>query len=801
MLLTQFKIAWRNLTANKGYALINILGLAIGICVAMLIALWVYDELEHNKNFENYPRIAQIYQSQNNTNSKDTGKSIPRPLENELRTNYNTHFKYLVMSSWLNSVILNYNNKSISFLGYYMQPDAPEMFSLQMEAGSRGGLKDIHSILLSASTAKKLFGTADPIGQTVKFDLQNDLKVTGVYKDLPYNSYFYDTNFIVPWELMLSEREWVRKSEKIWDNNSFQLFIQIADNTSYQTVENAIRWVKKEATNNNYDLDAELHVVPMQDWKLRNNFENGKQVGGRIEYVILFGSIGIIVLLLACINFMNLATARSEKRAKEVGVKKTIGAARFHLIQQFYSESFVVVFLAFCIALLLLQLSINGFNSLSNKLIELPWLNVNAWTVAVVILIITALVSGSYPAIYLSQFKPVNVLKRTFINSKFSGLSRKILVIFQFVLSIVLVIVTVVINRQMEYVKNGTKGYDMNNLIELNGWQKPFYGKYKIVKEALLKSGAATAVSASSSPVTDIQSNRSFFDWEGKPEGFMDDFAWVSVTEDYANTLKMKLIKGTDFFKNKNSDSTKYILINETAQHYMGLKEPIGKIVKNTYNQEEEADPPMEIVGVVADIVMGDQNIPPKQTFFSLENEDVGYYQVRLNPENAIQKNISIIAEEWNKLAPNVPFDYNFVDADYAKKFEEDERMIGLVGIFTLLAIFISCLGLFGLTSFVAEQRTKEIGIRKSIGASVFQIWQIVSKDFLVLVLVASFIAIPLAHILIQHWLSNFKIRISVTHWYFLTGIGMAVLLSMLTVSYHAIKAANANPINSLKTE
>ncbi len=798
MLLTQFKIAWRNLINNKGYTMMNILGLAIGMSVAMLIALWVDDEFDYNKNFKNYDKIAQIYQSQGNSLGRGTGEAIPRPIEKELRTNYNQYFKYLTMCSWSNEIILNHDDKNMYFEGFYIQPDAPDMFSLDMIAGTRNGLKDLHSILISSSVAEKLFGGINPIGKIIKFDLENELKVTGVYKDFPYKSNFKKIDYLVPWDLYIAKNEWVRNSEDVWDNNSFQLFVQIADNTTYEAVEDAIRWVKKTATNDEHSFNPELHVHPMRKWKLHDNFEDGKQVGGRIEYLILFASIGFIVLLLACINFMNLATARSEKRAKEVGVKKTIGAERYHLISQFYAESFVVVCVAFVIAILLVQLSLDGFNTLSNKKMELPWFDLTSWGIAMIILIFTTLISGSYPAIYLSRFKPITVLKGTFINSKFSGLPRKVLVVFQFVLSIALIIVTVVINRQMDFVKSRSKGYDMNALIELNGWQKPFYGKYKLIKESLMNSGAVTEVSASSSPVTDIQSNRSFFVWEGKPEGFQDDFAWVNVSEDYVDALKMNIIEGKDFPKNKDSDSIHYVLINKTAQKYMGLEKPIGKLVRNSYDKDQ---PPMEIVGVVEDIVMGDQNIPPKQTIFHLDKDNIGFYQLRLNPVNSIKQNLALIDSQWKKLGPDVPFEYNFVDNDYAKKFDEDERMINLVGIFTLIAIFISCLGLFGLTSFIAEQRTKEIGIRKSIGASVFQIWQILSKNFLWLVVLSSLIAIPIAYSLIVHWLSYFKIRVPIRSWYFLIGISSAFVLAILTVSYHAIKAATANPIKSLKTE
>ncbi len=799
MFTTQLKIAWRNIIGNKGYSLMNILGLALGMGVAMLIALWVYDEFDYNANFKNYNRLAQIYQSQSFSAERATGPPIPIPLEKVLREKYGEYFEYISMSSWTDESILKYEENSIKVDGNAVQPEASKMFSLEIVAGTLNGLEDVKSIMISASTAKKLFGDKDPIGENIYFGFNDDLKVTGVYKDFSYNSSLNDVDYFITWDYYVSKELWVKNSETEWGNNSFQLFVQIADNAKFETVEEAIKWAKKDNTDYGV-INPELHVLPMQDWKLRSNFENGKQVGGRIEYVFLFGSIGIVVLLLACINFMNVATARSEKRAKEVGVKKTLGANRKHLIKQFYYESFIITSVAFILAIIIVYLFLAPFNELSDKQIEFPWTSGIAWGIALVILCFTALLSGSYPALYLSKFNPIQILKGTFVKNKFSGGLRKALVVFQFVLSISLIIITIIINRQMDFVKNQSHGYDMDALIEIYAWYTPFKGKYELIKEKLLKSGAVTAVSASSSPVTDIYSNQSSFVWEGKPDGFIDDFAWVTISHDYINTLKMKVVEGRNFSKDFASDSNG-VLINKAALKYMGLKDPVGKLITNNDFEENSL---LKIIGVVDNMVMGSPYTPVKQTLFSINknNEDgMGCYQLRLNPKHSLESNLEQIEKIWNDMAPNFPFDYDFVDQNYAEKFKENERLVGLIGIFTSLAIFISCLGLFGLTSFIAEQRTKEIGIRKSIGASVFKIWQILSKDFLLLVLVASLLSIPLAFMLGTHWLSYFKMRILINHWYFIIGILTAFMLAILTVSYHAVKAATANPIKSLKTE
>ncbi|WP_010521009.1 ABC transporter permease [Aquimarina agarivorans] len=800
MIVTHLKIAWRNLTINKGYAIMNILGLALGMAVTILIALWLHDELNYNKNFENYDSIAQIYQSQTFGDGIQTGPAIPLPLEKVLREKYNGLFKHLVLSSWNDESVLKFGEQSIKADGNSMQSDAPKMLSLNIISGELNGLKDIHSIMLSETLAKKLFGDVNPIGKTIRFDYNADLKVTGVYQDLPFESSFYDLEWIATWDYYVSRFEWVKNSLDKWDNNSWQLFMQVADNTNFDSVDEAIRFVKKNHSKLG-SINPTLHVYPMFKWNLYDNFENGKQIGGRIEYVYLFAGIGIIVLLLACINYMNIATARSEKRAKEVGVKKTLGAQKYDLVYQFYSESFLLTLFAFIIAIFMVLLVLNGFNELSNKQIHIPWSNLTYWGAASLIFGITVLISGSYPALYLSKFNPVQVLKGTFIKSNYSGVFRKSLVIFQFVLSIALIIITVILSKQMHFLKNQSKGYNMDALIEIYAWFDPFIGKYESIREQLLQSKTVTNVSASSSPVNSIYSNQSSFEWKGKPDNFVDDFAWVNITYDYIPTLKMNIVEGRNFSRDFVSDSNA-IIINKAAQKYMGLTAPVGQVVKNG---EDTNYSNFTIIGVVDDIAMGNPYSPVKQTFFSIKetlaDDGVGYYQLKLNPENSLANNMVDIKKIWKDFDPDFPFDYNFVNDLYAEKFEEEDQMISLVAIFTSLAIFISCLGLFGLTSFVAEQRTKEIGIRKSIGASVFQIWKLVSKDFLVLVLIASVIAIPLAYILIQHWLSYFELRIPITEGYFILGIGAAFLLAIVTVSYHAIKAASTNPIKSLKTE
>ncbi len=799
MFLTHLKIAWRNIINDKGYSFMNILGLTIGLCVAILIGLFVRNELSYDKNFTNYDSIGQVYQTQTTSDDKVTWSAVPRPLEKELRTNYGSYFKYIVMASWRNKSYLKYEENTVFESGISLQNEAPEMFDFEILAGVKRGLDDVNSIMLSETLAKKLFGKAElAIGKVITYDLRHELNVTGVYKNFPKNSSFYDTHQITSWELHVISQEWIKNAEDSWHNNSFQMFFQIVDGVDFKEAEEIVKYAKKIAINNEFGYDPVLHLVPMKDWHLRRDFENGVQTGGNIEEVILFATIGIIVLVLACINFMNLATARSGKRAKEVGVKKTIGAYRSSLVKQFYAESFVVVGISLVLALVLVNIFLDSFNSFADREIIFPWTNLKFWLWMILLLIVSGLFSGSYPALYLSRFSPISVIKGTFVKSKYSGLTRKLLVIFQFVLSVALIIGTIIIKQQMNYVKSRTHGYNMDALIEFAAWAKPFHGKYDFMREQFMSTGAITNMSASNSPITEVQSNQSFFDWEGRPDGFKDDFAFINISMDYVATTQMKILEGRDLSRVFASDSAA-VLINKTAQKYMGLKNPIGKKIKRTL---EEPEPDLTIIGVLDDVVMGNPFGNTEQTLFVFDRSGNGaFYQMRLNSENTVKENLKILKTKWEELIPEIPFGFQFVDENYAEAFEDEETMSALVSIFTAIAIFISCLGLFGLTSFIAEQRTKEIGIRKSIGASVVQIWSLLSKEFIFLVGLSGFISLPLAYYLMSYWLENFTYRISLSVWLFVLGILTALILSLITVSFHAIKAAKANPVKSLKTE
>ncbi|WP_111307286.1 ABC transporter permease [Confluentibacter sediminis] len=800
MIKNYFKIAWRNLWKHKVYSFINIFGLSIGMAVAVMIGLWVHDELSFNDYFSNKKGIAQVYQSLTYNGENLTYNALPRPLEMELRNKYNDNFKHIVMSSWNTAGYLEYKDIKISSSGSFIQEGAIDMLNLKIVKGVRNGLAELNSIMLSASTAKAIFGDTDPIGKTIKLNSEHDMQVTAVYEDIPKNNSFHDLNYMTPWKLYVNSAEWIKNAADQWGNGSFQMFVQIADNTTMEQVDKTIRLAKMNAAPDDQKAyNPKILLLPMNDWYLRSNFENGVQSGGRIEYVWLFGIVGVFVLLLACINFMNLSTARSEKRAKEVGIRKSIGSNRSQLIRQFLGESLFTVSVAYIAALILVMISLKGFNTLASKEIILPWTNSQFWMLSLGFILFTSLLSGSYPALYLSSFNPVKVLKGTFKAGKLAALPRKVLVVTQFTVSIILIIGTILVMKQIQYTKNRPVGYNKEGLIQIPTNSPDFYGKTDFMRNEFITSGAVVNMATSSSPLTDVWSNNGGYTWEGKPIGFQDDFAFIMVSPEYAKTLGLAFVEGRDFSIKFPTDSSAVIL-NKTAVEYMGLKNPIGKLMRDS--NEDDPDPPLKIIGVVEDMVMQSPYEPSKQTLYVIDKYQASsYYNLRMNPDRSVSTNLETIEKVFKKNFPGLPFEYEFIDAQYAQKFASEERVASLASVFTALAILISCLGLFGLASFVAEQRTKEIGVRKVLGASILNLWKLLSKDFLVLVVISIAIASPLAYYFMNQWIQKFTYRTDISWWIFLLAGAGAISITIITISFQSIKAATANPIKSLRTE
>jgi len=797
MLKNYFKIAFRNLLKNKGYSFINISGLAIGMAATMLIGLWIYDELNYDSHFKEKATIAQVYQHESSNNITGTGPAIPRALEFAMREEFADNFEHLIMSSWNFTRYVRYDDKNINIPGFYMQEGAVELLDLNILQGDKESLKGANSILLSKETAEALFGSENPIGKMVKINNVNPAKVTAVYEDLPENNSFSGLKYLMPWKFYVATENWVRNAKDSWGNNSFQMFAKINDNTTMEAVSAKILDIKKRNSPEEAEFNPEIFLFPMKDWYLRGDWENGVQTGGRIENVWLFGIIGVFILLLACINFINLSTARSEKRATEVGIRKSIGSQRGQLIFQFLTESFLIVLLAFIVAIGVVLISLGGFNTLASKTIEFPWANFGFWLVSVLFIVFTAILAGSYPALYLSSFNPVSVLKGTFKAGRYSSLPRKVLVVAQFTISVALIIGTLVVMDQIQFSKDRPTGYDKNGLVQIPVMSFEFLGKHDFMRDQFVKSGGATHMTAMSSPTTEVWSNRGGFNWDGKPDGFQEDFAYTSVGYDFVETLGLKIIEGRGFSREFATDSNAVIL-NKTAVKYMQIQDPVGKLIRHN-NPEAQ---PLKIIGVIDDMIVQSPYSPVKQAIYEFDKWDnISYYNLRLNPQNSVSENLELIENTFKANFPNVPFAYQFIDEEYGKKFRSEERVASLARVFTVLAIFISCLGLFGLASFVAEQRTKEIGVRKVLGASISQLWLLLSKDFITLVVIALVIASPLAYYLMSGWLQKFPYRTALGWDIFVIACVGALIITLITVSFQAVKAATANPVKSLRTE
>ncbi|MFT3678999.1 MAG: ABC transporter permease [Ferruginibacter sp.] len=793
MFKNYFTIAWRNLVKNKVYSIINVGGLAVGMAVATLIGMWIFDELSYDKYHKNYDRIARVMQHQNYNGQVETQIANPAQMAEEMRRVHGSDFKYVLQSSWNFDHTLTYGDKMFLKPGSYFEPQVADMLSLKMLHGTRDGLKDMNSILLSESVAKAYFGDENPVGKFLKVDNKAVVKVTGVYEDLPDNTSFKDLSFILPWELYLSQNDWIKKMENPWGSNFTQTYAQVADNADMEKVSAKIRDVKINKVHGEekrYKPAVFLH--PMRKWHLYSDFKNGINTGGAIDTVWMFGIIGIFVLLLACINFMNLSTARSEKRAKEVGIRKAVGSLRHQLIGQFFSEAILISFIAFVFSLALVILILPFFNTVANKKMEMLWANPLFWLAAVVFSIVTGLVSGLYPALYLSSFQPVKVLKGIFRAGRNASLPRKVLVVMQFSISIILIIGTIVVYKQINFAQNRPVGYSKDGLVSIASTED-VHNHYDAVRTELKNAGVIAEMTESNSPATEVWNTNGGFDWEGKDPNLAVDFPNNAVTPEYGKTIGWQVKDGRDFSRDFATDSAAFIL-NEAAVKFIGFKDPIGKVIR--WN-----DQPFTVVGVVKDLLVQSPYKPVRPSMFHVSKEQENVFILKINPQMSAKDALKKIEVVFKKYNPARPFVANFVDEDFARKFGDEERIGKLAGFFAMLAVFISCLGLFGLASFIASQRTKEIGIRKVLGASIAGLWQMLSKDFVMLVLIACLVAAPAGYFFMHKWLQQYDYRTGIPWWIFASACAGALIITLLTISFQAIKAAGANPVKSLRTE
>lgn len=803
MLKSYFKIAWRNLVKTKGYSLINIGGLALGMSVAMIIGLWVNDELTFNKYHENYDQVAQVMKAGTFQGKHYSGQDyLQYPMLHELQTTYGANFKYVVPRQGTFESILSLDTKSISKTGTNIGEDAPEMFTWKMVYGTRSGLKDVKSMMISKSTADAMFGDIDPVGKTLKLNNEKDVTISGVYEDFPKNSALYGLQFALPWEAYILANPWVK--DQGWQNHFFQIYVQLQPNGNFETVGANIRDLEMNATRNlDYMQDwlkfqPEVLVNPMSKWHLYSNYKEGTLQNGPIQLVWFIGSIGVFVLLLACINFMNLSTARSEKRAKEVGVRKTLGSARKQLIAQFFAESFLVAIISFAFALLMSIAALPWFNTLSQKAMQLPWRSGAFWMIGLLFVFVTGMLAGSYPALYLSSFNPLKILKGSFRAGRLASVPRKALVVLQFTVSIALIASTGVIYHQLMFVKDRPVGYSREGLLMMEKKGKEFYEKFETLRTELKASGSVEEIADAGGPITSTWSGNGGFSWKGYDPSADNDFATLNVSADFGTTVGWNVIDGRTFSRDIASDSYA-IIINEAAAEQMKLEKPVGETVHWT-NLAWNMDKDFHVVGVIQNMVMNSPFEPVRPAIY-LNMGGAGWMYLRINRELSTAEALPKIEATFNKVIPGAPFDYKFASQEFATKFSTEDNIGRLAVVFTTLAIIISCLGLFGLASFVAEQRTKEIGIRKVLGASVPNLWKMLSGEFVLLVVVACLIAVPVSYYFLSNGLKGYDYRTEIAWWIFAAASGGALVITLATVSFQAVKAALANPVNSLRTE
>lgn len=795
MIKNFLKITWRNLNKNRMSSFINVGGLALGMAVTILIGLWLKDELDYDKSFDNYERLGQVYGHVITNGKIYTGRAMPIPMSTELRSRYGRNFKHISMASWMENHILSSGDTHVGRKGFFMEPEAPRMFSLKMLRGSQNELEKPSDLMLSESAAKALFGDNDPITKQVKLDNKDLVTVTGVFRDFPENSSFKGVDFLASWQLYVVSEPWIQNAQDSWDENSFQVFAEIADNTTFEKVNASIRNARQDhVSDEQKNQEFRTIVHPMRDWHLRSNWENGVLANGQDQYLWMFGVIGLFVLVLACINFMNLSTARSERRAKEVGIRKTVGSERRAIILQFLCESVSVALVAFMLSVLLVNVALPWFNEVAGKSVTVPWGEPVFWLSGLVLSILTGLLAGSYPALYMSAFDPVSVLKGAFKAGRAAAIPRQVLVVLQFAVSVTLIIGTSVVYKQILHTKDRPTGYDRDRLVMIEMRSPDFYGKLDILDNALKKEGAIEYMSESSSPMNGVHSNNGGFGWEGKDPNLTAVFGTIWVTNDYGRSIGWELVAGRDFSKDFGADSAG-VIVNEAAVKYMGMEDPVGKVVTWGGNRT------YQIVGVVKDVVMSSPFEPVRQIAYFLDQNNVNFMNFKLSAGMPVSESLAILERTFKAVMPGVPFDYQFADQAYAEKFVLEERVGKLAFFFTFLAVIISCLGLFGLASFTAEQRTKEIGIRKIVGASAFTIWRLLSVDFLALTLVACTVAIPVSYFLMHRWLQKYTYQATVGWELFGGAVVLALLITVVTVSYQALKAAATNPVKSLRTE
>lgn len=787
MLKNFFRIAWRNMLRSKGFSAINILGLVVGMASAILILLWIQNEVSYDNFHEKKDRIYEAWNRAAFSGEMNCWNTTPQVLARTVEKDF-PEVEQAVRVDWGSNFLFTVGDKKLTVEGKMVDSNFLQVFTFPLIKGQPAQvLQDMHSIVLTQKLASNLFGKEDPMGKIIRIENKDNFTVTGILKDLPINTRF-QFEYLIPW----AYKRYQGNTDENWGNNSTRTYVMLKPNATLASVTPKMKVLKQRYAKD--EPNWEMFLYPMDKWRLYSSFTNGKEDGGgRITFVRLFGIVAGFILLIACINFMNLSTARSEKRAKEVGIRKVVGAQKFSLVSQFIGESIMLSFIAGLIAILVVQLSLSGFNKLTDKQLSIPYGNPLFWLAAIGFIFFTGLLAGSYPAFFLSSFKPVKVLKGTFKKAHALVAPRKVLVVIQFTFAIILIICTVIVKQQIDYAQNRQTGYNRNNLI-YHVFTGDVEKNFELIRNELLLAGIASSITKTSAPITQSWSDGWGQEWEGKDPNDKTDFYRYNADQDLGKTAGLQFIQGRDFNLRQYLTDSTGMIINESSLKVMKFKNPLGKIVKD--NGQE-----WHIVGVIKDFILTNPYEPTRPMLIAGGKAWFNVMLIRLNTENSTSSNIQKAEVIFKKYNPEYPFNFKFVDEEYARKFEDERRTGTLAGLFAGLTIFISCLGLFGLAIYMAESRIKEIGVRKVLGASVSGIVSLLSKDFLRLVFVSFLLASPVAWWAMYKWLSDYPYRVSIQWWVFAIAGLSSVLIALATVSYQAIRAALSNPVKSLRSE
>ncbi len=779
-------ITLRSFARHRTLTTINVIGLSVGLACVMTIMLWMNDEVSYDQFHTYKSRLHRVLENHTYSDGTiSTQSAAPGLLGQTLKEEVPEIIYASTMDSWTNT-LLSYDNRSVKEEGRYVGEDFLKMFSFPLVAGNHEtALSEPNSIMISKRLAEKLFPGVDPLNKTIKLANWSEHKVTGVIKDLPSNTVF-NFEFLLPFNEFLKRNAWAQD----WNNNGLETWVMIDDHVSADDVNAKIKDVIR---NHGEQKNVDLILQPLTDVYLKTDYENGTYQGsGRIQYVRLFGFIALLVLIMACVNFMNLSTARAAIRAKEVGVRKVIGATRGLLTMQFFGEATMMSFISAVVAIGIANSILPAFNLYTGKSLTFPFSETSTWAILGGIVCLTGALAGSYPAIMISAFRPAGVLKGQLDKTPQGSRLRKGLVIMQFAIAAFLIMTVIIMHRQLDYLQNKNLGYQKDHLVFVN-MNYELQGKFDLLKQDLKQTPGISSISASHSRLTGFQNATDNFIWEGKGPGDNRMFVYETVAHDYLKTIGAELLEGRDFSKEHRADSAN-VVINESAAKEMGLTPPYTHQRINAWGKDGE------IIGVVKDFNFTTLKDPLSPLILVMNNPYVWTMYVRIDGA-IVQEALSNIETVCKKYSPVFPFEYTFADAAYHELYASEQVVGRLSSAFAFLAILISCLGLFGLSMFTAERRVKEIGIRKVLGASVSSVIGLLSKDFLLPVLISLVVAFPLAWYYLGKWLGNFAYRIDLNWWLFLIAAMIAMGIAFLTISFQSIKAALANPITSLRSE